>query len=95
VQIIVTFLFRGFIKIINSKTEIYDNMNNLLPELPPAIDLETKQILKKTITANRKLAELKGVIAGFGKQLGTPLKNKQTYQQVWYNIGRDKKNRKK
>jgi hypothetical protein len=37
-------------------------MNNLLPELPPAIDLETKQILKKTITANRKLAELKGII---------------------------------
>jgi len=38
-------------------------MNNFwLPKLPPAIDLETKQILKKTITANRKLAELKGVI---------------------------------
>ena len=51
------------LKIINRKTEIYDNMNNFwLPKLPPAIDLETKQILKKTITANRKLAELKGVI---------------------------------
>lgn len=34
---------------------------NELPLLPPAGDLETKTILKKTITANRALAELKGV----------------------------------
>ncbi|EDN69925.1 Fic protein family [Beggiatoa sp. PS] len=36
-------------------------MSDLIP-LPPVIDCETKQILKKTITANRKLAELKGII---------------------------------
>ncbi len=33
-----------------------------LPKLPPAFDLETKPILKKTNTANRKLAELKGIL---------------------------------
>jgi len=32
-----------------------------LKELPPAFDFETKEILKKTITANKFLAELKGV----------------------------------
>ncbi|RLB72741.1 MAG: Fic family protein [Deltaproteobacteria bacterium] len=33
---------------------------NDLPLLPPAIDLESKAILKKAISANRELAELKG-----------------------------------
>ncbi|HIE01820.1 MAG TPA: hypothetical protein EYP59_16300 [Thiotrichaceae bacterium] len=42
-------------------TKMVTNDCDLMP-LPPAIDLETKQILKKTITANRKLAELKGII---------------------------------
>jgi Fic family protein len=30
--------------------------------LPPKVDLETKSILKKSISANKKLAELKGII---------------------------------
>jgi len=34
--------------------------NNELPPLPPAIDLETKPILKKCISAHRALATLKG-----------------------------------
>ena len=34
---------------------------NELPLLPPKADIETKDILKKTISANRALAELKGV----------------------------------
>lgn len=34
---------------------------NDLPLLPPKVDIETKEILKKTISANRALAELKGV----------------------------------
>jgi Fic family protein len=34
---------------------------NDLPLLPPAIDLETKAVLKQAITANRVLAELKGL----------------------------------
>lgn len=34
---------------------------NDLPLLPPPIDVETKPVLKKTITAGRALAELKGV----------------------------------
>jgi Fic family protein len=33
-----------------------------LPILPPPIDLETKSILKKSISANKKLAELKGIL---------------------------------
>lgn len=33
---------------------------NELPLLPPKVDLETKKILKKTISASRALAELKG-----------------------------------
>ncbi len=41
----------------------WSEMNNFkLAKLPPAVDLETKKILKKTISANRKLAELKGII---------------------------------
>lgn len=37
-------------------------MGNYLPkELPPSLDLETKQVLKSVSTANRYLAELKGV----------------------------------
>ena len=36
---------------------------NDLPLLPPKADIETKNILKKTISANRALAELKGVAA--------------------------------
>ena len=34
---------------------------NELPLLPPNADIETKAILKKTVTAGRKLAELKGI----------------------------------
>jgi Fic family protein len=34
---------------------------NDLPLLPPKSDIETKQILKKTISAGRVLAELKGI----------------------------------
>ena len=33
---------------------------NDLPPLPPAIDIETRPVLKKAISANRALAELKG-----------------------------------
>ncbi len=33
---------------------------NELPKLPPACEIETKAVLKKTITASRALAELKG-----------------------------------
>jgi len=33
---------------------------NDLPLLPPEVELESKGILKKAITANRELAELKG-----------------------------------
>ena len=33
---------------------------NTLPMLPPAVDLDTKEILRKTISANKALAELKG-----------------------------------
>jgi len=35
---------------------------NDLPNLPPKIEIETKLILKKTITASRALSELKGAI---------------------------------
>ena len=35
--------------------------NNALPLLPPKADLETKAVLKKAITANKALAELKGL----------------------------------
>lgn len=35
--------------------------NNALPLLPPATDIDTKAILRKTISAGRALAELKGV----------------------------------
>ena len=35
--------------------------NNVLPLLPPKADLETKAVLKKAITANKALAELKGL----------------------------------
>lgn len=34
---------------------------NELPLLPPGVDVETKAVLKKTITAGRALAELKGL----------------------------------
>jgi len=34
---------------------------HLLTKLPPPIDLETKQVLKKCSQANRCLAELKGI----------------------------------
>ncbi|MEN6519979.1 MAG: Fic family protein [Armatimonadota bacterium] len=34
---------------------------NDLPELPPKVDIETKAVLRKTITAGRVLAELKGI----------------------------------
>ncbi len=36
-------------------------MTNLVKELPPAIELETKLVLKQAATAHRYLAELKGI----------------------------------
>jgi Fic family protein len=38
------------------------NPYNSLPDLPPKADIETKDILKKTIFASRALSELKGAI---------------------------------
>ncbi len=38
-----------------------DKPFNSLPPLPPESGFETKTVLKKAITANRSLAELKGV----------------------------------
>ncbi len=38
-----------------------DRPYNELPLLPPEIELETKEILKETIAANKALAELKGI----------------------------------
>ncbi|GLU51533.1 Fic/DOC family N-terminal domain-containing protein [Dyadobacter frigoris] len=35
---------------------------NDLPDLPPKVEIETKIILKKTISASRALSELKGAI---------------------------------
>jgi len=35
---------------------------NDLPLLPPKVELETTAVLKKTIAANRRLAELKGLV---------------------------------
>jgi Fic family protein len=34
---------------------------NELPLLPPKVDLESKEVLRKTISAGRALAELKGL----------------------------------
>ena len=42
---------------------------NQLPDLPPKADIETKVILKKTLSASRALSELKGAI----KSLPNPL----------------------
>jgi hypothetical protein len=36
---------------------------NALPLLPPAVELETKAILKQAISANRVLANLRGLAA--------------------------------
>lgn len=36
-------------------------LNHILGELPPAIELETTQVLKKVASAHRHLAELKGI----------------------------------
>lgn len=41
---------------------------NDLPLLPPTIDLESAGILKKAISANRKLAELKGLVKSIPNQ---------------------------
>lgn len=41
---------------------------NNLPLLPPNIDMETPAILKKAISANRKLAELKGLVNSIPNQ---------------------------
>ena len=42
--------------------DIYSNMSYKIPELPLSFDVETKAVLKQTIEANRRLAELKGVV---------------------------------
>jgi len=42
---------------------------NNLPDLPPQADLETKQILKKVISASRALSELKGAITNLPNPL--------------------------
>ncbi len=36
-------------------------LSHILKELPPSLELETKQVLKSATAANRYLAELKGV----------------------------------
>jgi cell filamentation protein, protein adenylyltransferase len=41
---------------------------NDLPTLPPAVELETPMVLKKAIAANRKLAELKGLVHSIPNQ---------------------------
>lgn len=41
---------------------------NDLPKLPPVADIETVTILKKAIKANRKLAELKGLVHSIPNQ---------------------------
>lgn len=41
---------------------------NDLPLLPPTVDIETKEILKKAIAANRQLAELKGKVKAIPNQ---------------------------
>ena len=41
---------------------------NDLPSLPPLVELETTAILKKAIAANRKLAELKGLVNSIPNQ---------------------------
>ena len=41
---------------------------NNLPPLPPAAELETPSVLKKAIAANRKLAELKGLVHSIPNQ---------------------------
>ena len=38
-----------------------DQPYNAIPLLPPAVILETRTILRKTISAGRALAELKGI----------------------------------
>lgn len=40
---------------------VADQPYNALPLLPPAVDIDTKAILRKTISAGRALAELKGI----------------------------------
>jgi cell filamentation protein, protein adenylyltransferase len=42
---------------------------NSLPDLPPKADIETKEILKKTISASRALSELKGAITNLPNPL--------------------------
>ena len=45
------------------KKFIPDQPFNDLPLLPPHAEIETKSVLKKAISANKALAELKGVAA--------------------------------
>ena len=42
--------------------------NFTLPELPPAIELETKAVLKQAAVSHRRLAELKGISANIPNQ---------------------------
>lgn len=42
---------------------------NSLPDLPPKVDIETKAILKKVISASRALSELKGAITNLPNPL--------------------------
>ena len=42
---------------------------NDLPDLPPKSDIETKEILKKAISASRTLSELKGAITNLPNPL--------------------------
>jgi len=49
--------------LLGDKMSFYPNKPfNQLPQLPPKVDLENKEILKKTIAASRALSELKGAI---------------------------------
>jgi len=46
--------------ILRAKKEAGSVDNNGITPLPPDVDLETKQVLKKLSSAHRALAELKG-----------------------------------
>lgn len=48
-----------------------------IPKLPLDIEIETKVVLKQTIEANRRLAELKGVVQSMPLSLSIPLHYKK------------------
>lgn len=52
---------RRYLKRMNTLTFNRKKPFNELPPLPPKIDIETREVLKKTVTTGRALAELKGL----------------------------------